>query len=319
MFTIHERRADRVTLVSMEFREVRSLLALEEYGSIRQAASACNISPAAVHKHLKTLESDFGVGLYEKQEGRLRLTEAGRILIPIAREVLLHHDAAFAAMEDWKGGGRGVVRVGAGPSFSSNLLPALIKRFRKRFPRVDVYVETGDSAHLISRLANGALDLIFDLAGAASEHKNLEQVVEWEAVAGFVSARAAVPSPCRLRTLRRTPFILFRKGTLIEMVIAQYFNGLDFRPNVVMRSDSSEAIKAMIRAGLGISVLLLWNLDGDSRSSGFSVLRTDAPTLSVRMALIRVQSSYTPRAVREFIQLASSANWKHLHLVKERN
>jgi DNA-binding transcriptional LysR family regulator len=317
-FTACERHAGSPTLVSMELREVRSLLALSEAGSIRQAAATCNISPAAMHKHLKTLESEFGVRLYEKHDGRLRLTEAGRILVPIAREMLLNYDAAFAAMEEWKGGGRGVVRVGAGPSFSSNLLPALIKRFRRKFPRVDVYVETGDSDHLISRLSNGALDLIFDLAGAAAGHKNLEQVVEWEATAAFISARADVPSHCSLRTLEKTPFILFRKGTLIETVIEQYFSGLQFRPNVVMRSDSSEAIKAMVHAGLGVSVLLLWNLDGDSRSPALSVLRTDAPPLSVRMALIRVQSSYTPKAAREFILLASSANWKHLHLVRDR-
>jgi len=301
-------------LVAMEFRELRSLLAVEEHASIRHAARTCNASAAAVHKHLKSLEAEFGVRLYEKHQGRLRLTEAGRILVPLAREMLLNYDAAHAAIGEWKDGGRGQVRVGAGPSFSSNLLPTLIKRFRRRFPRVDVFVETGNSEHLISHLANGSLDLIFDLSGAAAGHPNLTQVVEWEANAGFVSARSDVPSHCTMRTLQKAPFILFRKGTLIESLIQQYFTSLRFNPNVVMRSDSSEAIKAMVHAGLGVSVLLLWNLDGDSRSSALTVLRTDAPALSIRMALIRMQSSYTPKAVREFILLASSANWKHLHL-----
>ncbi len=299
----------------MELREIKSLIALHELGSIREAAKRCNISPAALHKHLKTLESEFGARIYEKQEGRLSLTEAGRVVLPFVKEVLMHHDAAFTAMTEWRDGGRGLVRVGAGPSFSSNLLPPLVKRFRRRFPRVDVYVETGDSDHLISRLRSGFLDLVFDLSMAAMEHKDLEQVAQWEAQTGFISARPEIPAHCLLRALEHVPFILFRKGTLMETAVRNYLSSLDFRPTVVMRSDSSEAIKAMVRTGLGISVLFLWNIEADQRGSVLTVLRTDAPPLSLRMGMIRMKSSYTSKAVGEFIQLAGASNWKNLHLI----
>jgi DNA-binding transcriptional LysR family regulator len=301
----------------MELRELKSLVALDHHGSIREAAKYCNISPAAVHKHLKTLESQFGVRLYVKQNGRLHLTEGGRVALPFARDILLHYDAAFAAIEEWKGGGKGTVRVGAGPTFSSCMLPALVKRFRRSFPQVDVYVETGDSAHLISRLQSGALDLIFDLAAADSGDNNLEQVAQWEAQTGFISARPDVPTHCRLTALEKVPFILFGKGTAMESAIRHYFHTLNFQPSVVMRSDSSEAIKAMIRAGLGISVLFLWNIDAEKRTSAFKVIRTNAPPLSLRMALVRLRSGFTPRAVQEFIELAGRMNWKNLHLLRK--
>jgi len=300
----------------MELREFKSLIALHEVGSIRDAAKRCNISPAALHKHLKTLETDFGARMYAKQDGRLHLTEAGRVVLPFIKEVLLQNDAAFTAMAELRDGGSGLVRVGAGPTFSSNLLPPLVKRFRKRFPRVDVFVETGDSEHLISRLRSGSLDLVFDLSLAALEYKDLEQVAQWEAHTGFISARPEIPSHCRLRDLANVPFILFRKGTLIETAVKGYLNGLDFQPRVVMRSDSSEAIKAMIRSGLGVSVLFLWNLDSDPRASALKVIRTDEPPLTLRMGLIRVKSTYTSKAVGAFIQLAATLNWKNLHLVR---
>lgn len=300
----------------MELRELKSLLALDRYGSIREAAKFCHISPAAVHKHLKTLESEFGVRLYEKHEGRLQLTEGGRVALPFARDILLHYDAAFTAIEEWKGGGRGSVRVGAGPAFSSYMLPALVKKFRRQFPLVDVYIETGDSAHLTSRLRAGALDLIFDLASADPDDQNLEQVAQWEAQTGFISSRPDVPNHCRLAALEKVPFILFAKGTAMESAIRHYFQSLNFHPSVVMRSDSAEAIKAMIRAGLGVSVLFLWNIDSEVRSSAFTVVRTNAPPLSLRMALVRRQSGFTPKAVQEFIKLTVGMNWKNLHPIK---
>jgi len=299
----------------VELREIKSLVALHQYGSIREAAKQCHISPAAVHKHLKTLQDEFGLRLYDKQNGRLQLTEAGHVALPYARDILLHYDATFAAMEEWKGGGKGTVRVGAGPTFSSCMLPALVKKFPRRFPRVDIYVETGDSNHLLSRLRSGSLDLIFDLAAPGLEDKSLEQVAQWEAHTGFISARSDVPTHCRVRALEKVPFILFGKGTAMESAIRHYFNSLNFQPSVVMRSDSSEAIKAMIRAGLGISVLFLWNIDSEMRSKAFKVIRTDAPPLSLRMALIRSRSNYTPKAVAEFIALAGQMNWKNLHLL----
>jgi DNA-binding transcriptional LysR family regulator len=95
--------------------------------------------------------------IYEKRDGSLRVTEAGRVVLPFAKEIFLQHDAAFAAIAESKDGSLGRVRIGAGPSFR------LIKSFRRRFPSIDAYVETGDSNHLISRLRSGLSTLFLIL------------------------------------------------------------------------------------------------------------------------------------------------------------
>jgi LysR family cyn operon transcriptional activator len=107
----------------MEMREIRSLIALAERGSILGAAEKCNLSPAAVHKHLKTLEAELGVRLYAIRQGQLGLTEAGAIALPFMKEILLNHQSVFKAIHEWQNANRGLVRIGAGPSFSTYLLP----------------------------------------------------------------------------------------------------------------------------------------------------------------------------------------------------
>jgi DNA-binding transcriptional LysR family regulator len=303
-------------IIAMELREMKSLIALSECGSIRDAGLRCNLCPAAIHKHLKTLESDFGVPIYVKRNGSLVLTEAGQILLPFLREILLRHESAFLAMEEWKDAKRGMVRVGAGPTFSSYLLPSLVKQFRRRFPKVDVFVETGDSAHLMDGIRSGTLDLAFDLASAALEDENLEQVAVWESQAGFVSALPKLPRYCQLKALQSVPFILFQEGSPMGVIVRNYLNALNFRPNVIMRSDSAEAIKSMVRAGLGISVLFLWNIDVDLQKSRFAVIQTEAPLLVSRISLIRLKGAYTSHAVTEFVGLARKVGSKHLRLVK---
>jgi DNA-binding transcriptional LysR family regulator len=297
----------------MELREIRSLVALAETGSILAASDRRHLSPAAVHKHLKTLEREMGVRLYEKSQGGLALTQAGRLVLPHAKEILMQHEAAFAVVGEWREAKRGLVRVGAGPTFSTHLLPALVKRFRRKHGGVEVFVETGSSAHLNERLLNGSLDLIFDVGAAALNEPQLEQVAVWSSPAGFVSARPDVPSHCRLKQLESVPFILFQKGTRMEAIVQAYLDSLNFRPRVVMRSDSSEAIKAMIRAGLGISVLFLWNVASDVRAGAFTVVRTGAPPLISYMALIKVKTKFTPKPVQAFIDMAVRSDWKQLH------
>ena len=301
--------------MAMELREMKSLVALSECGSIREAGLRCNLCPAAIHKHLKSIESDIGAPVYRKSNGRLILTEAGQVLLPFLREILLRYESTFLALEEWKGAKRGLVRVGAGPTFSSYLLPQLLKKFRRRFPRMDVFVETGDSVQLMKGIRTGTLDLAFDLASAALEDESLEQVAIWESQAGFVSAPSKVPRYCRLKTLQSQPFILFHEGSPMGVIVRNYLNALNFRPNVIMRSDSSEAIKAMVRNGLGISVLFLWNIEVESQKSRFVVIQTEAPPLVSRISLIRRKNTFTSHAVTEFVELARTAEWKHLRPV----
>jgi DNA-binding transcriptional LysR family regulator len=301
----------------VELREFRSLVALAETGSILQAAQRCHLSPAAVHKHLKTLEGELGVRLYTKGVGRLVLTPAGEMLLPHARDILIQQEAARTALTEWKEGSRGRVRVGAGPSFSSHLLPSLLKRFRRHTGAVDVYVETGASAQLVERLKDGSLDLIFDAGAAALEDPELEQVAAWRSLAGFVAAKGQVPPYCRLRDLETMPFILFQKGTRMEPIVQGYFGSLNFRPRVVMRSDSAEAIKAMIRANLGVSVLFWWNVGREERTGAFTLVRTEAPPLQSVMTLVKVRTTFTPRAVQAFMDLAASTEWPSLPLFRE--
>jgi len=299
----------------MEMREIRSLAVLADCGSIQETADRCNLSAPAVHKHLKTLEEEFRVRIYTKRAGRLELTDAGRLLLPFAREILAQHETAAAALGEWKDARRGVVRVGAGPSFSSYLLPLLVKRYRRRYPNVEVFVETATGDHLLERLRAGHLDLILDLSPQhVEEEPNIEMMASWESPAGFVSGCANIPNPCLLRQLTKVPFILYQKGSRIEYIVASYFERLGFRPRVVMRSDSAEAIKAMIRSGLGISVLFLWNINSEPRDSPLLVLRTDAPPLVSHMALLRLRSHYTSRAVLEFIAMTKRMTWRNLRL-----
>jgi DNA-binding transcriptional LysR family regulator len=299
----------------LELREIQSLIVLAKTRSILETAKELNLTAGAVHKHLKTLEAEFGLRLYEKFGGSLRLTEAGKMAIPYLNEMIEKRQAALEAIYDWNHSVRGVVRVGAGPSFSSYMLPAILKKFRHRYQYAEVYVETGNGDHLMNSLRSGSLDLIFDLAESALQSTDIVPIGMWEAEIGIVSGLPNLPQRSKLSRLSNIPFILFQKGSHMETLLDRYFHLIGFSANVVMRSDSAEAIKAMVKSRLGVAMLFLWNANQEFRTGSLRVIRTEAPPLTARLALMKRKTSYTSKALIAFAQVMQGMNWKNLHPV----
>lgn len=285
---------------------MRSLLLIGDAGSITEAARQQHLSPAAIFKHLKVLETELGVTLYERTGRRLRLTQAGEVLLPHFRHVLSHYESSLLAIQEWKGLKTGVVRIGAGPTISSYILPGIMKRFRRRFPGIDLLVETGSTRLLLDGLSKGALDLAFLISSGLPEEPNVSVEGSWDLEIVFVSNLASVPRRCAIRELKNIPFILFREGSRIERLIDRYFAQVGFQPRVSMRFDNAEAIKAMIETGLGISMLPYYVVDQDLRRGLLFLVRQKEPTLVAKIAMVARRSSYTPAPVAAFIKNARS-------------
>ena len=288
----------------MEFRELRSLVALADLGGIARAAEKLHLSAPAIHKQLKLLEAELGVQLYEKLGRRLRLTQAAEILLPYSRDLIAEHDAVIAAIAEWKGLERGIVRIGAGPASSVYLLPELLRKYRRAFPKVDLVVETGNSLTLLEKLANGSLDLALLVSSHSPEEKGLTVEKSWEMEFVLVSHLERVPRRCSILELKKFPFILFRKGSRMQNAIDRYFDELGFHPNVIMTLDNADAIKAIVRAGLGVSLLPLWIVQSDLRRGMLTTIRQQEQPLRSKLELLRRNSNYIPGPVTAFIELA---------------
>lgn len=297
----------------MELKELRSLVALSELGSISLVADHIHLSPPAIHKQLKTLEGELGVLLYEKAGKQLQLTQAATILLPHIKEMLAHYDFALAALDEWKGLKRGLVRIGTGAS--SYVLPAILKRFRRAYPKIEVLVETANTPALLEELQKGSLDLALVVSADLSERHDfvIEEVWNFEMI--LVSQFKHLPPRTRLADLKDQRFILFRQGSRMQDPIDRYFAANMFEPKVVMRFDNADFIRSMVQAGLGIALLPLWVVQRDLKERHLGIIRPAEPTPFSKIALIRRKSNYLPRPVEGFIQTATALVAKDVPLL----
>jgi DNA-binding transcriptional LysR family regulator len=292
----------------MEFRELKSLCALAGTGSLSETARSLHLTPAAIHKQLKHLETELEIPLYERKGGSLRLTAAAELLLPYVRNILGQFESAVGALEEWRGVRRGLIRVGAGPSLATYVLPAILRAFHEQFPYIDLDVQTGSSLQLLSALQGGTLDLAVAVAPGAIEEPSLQIVFEQVVEIVLVTDLPDTPVRTSLARLRDHAFLLFRKGSRIENLIDHYLAEHDFAPNVIMRFDSAEALRATLLTGTGISMLPQYTVDNDIRAGRLKRIRQKEPPLLMKIHVLAKKSVYMPPAVTEFIETIVKIN-----------
>src|ERR1700687_4810189 len=147
--------------------ELRHLAALEAVGRTRsfgRAARELGYTQSAVSQQIAQLERNVGQRLVERPGGPrpVDLTDAGRLLLRHATAIVAQLDAAQADLAAFAEGAAGPLRVGIYQSVGARILPGLIRRFKKDWPRVEVSVrEEIDAAALLHLLEHGELDLTF--------------------------------------------------------------------------------------------------------------------------------------------------------------
>lgn len=90
----------------------------------------------------------------------------------------------------------------------------------------------------------------------------------------------------------------------------RYFAEVGFNPRVIMRFDNAEAIKAMIRLGLGISMLPRWTLNAELKNRTLSLIHQKEAPLLARIMLVTRKLGFVPQPVEAFLKVARDWQWK---------
>lgn len=290
----------------MDLRKVRSFVTLAECGSLQRAAQQLYLTPPAVFRQIKALEQGYGLELYSRVGNEVRLTPAGRHLLPHLKRLLAQDGAVRAVAEDWKGVKGGTVRVGAGATFAAYILPALLREFHGRYPGVEVVVTTGSTRQLVQAIDQGDLDLVFMTSRPQPGAPAIILAATWEYEIVLVShGDRGLPEEVSLAELAGLPFILYAESSMLDTLIREYFARYDFTPRVEMRLDSAETAKAFAQNDFGLSMLPAWMFTGAAAAGGLSLHRIrESPLIGTVGLAICGQRSGVP-AVERFVEFAT--------------
>lgn len=286
--------------MSVTFRQLRTLLALAEHGSVSGAARATHVTQPTASMQLRELTESVGLPLHEVIGKKVHLTAAGEALVQTARGMV----DAWALFEQqvaaMKGLHRGRLKV-AVVSTAKYFVPRWLGSFCQAHPEVEIALEILNRDGVVQRLRQNRDDLCVmsippgDLEVDAREFLANPLVVvapRGHALAG----RAALT----LADIQGERFILREKGSGTRMAATQHFTAQGWVPQVRLELGSNEAIKQAVAGGLGIAVLSRHALAADPAQEGLALLPVQGFPIHAHWYIVRLRGKQLSPIARAF-------------------
>jgi LysR family transcriptional regulator, regulator of abg operon len=144
----------------MHTQHILSLVALSEAGSIRSAAASLGRSQPGLTKNLRQIEDELGARLFQRTSRGVIPTKIGQLVLARTRTIATDIRRLQEEVEQTKGGHHGTVSVCVSPLAATQIIPAALLSFRRRFPEVAVQIASGLFPVAIVPLREGQTDIL---------------------------------------------------------------------------------------------------------------------------------------------------------------
>lgn len=232
---------------------LRQFLLVNEHGTLSLAAKHAHLSQPALTQAMQRLEEQVGARLMERGRKGVTLTPAGEAFLGRARASVAAYDDGVRAVAELSGLRTGEVRVGAGATVVTYLLPNVLARFRAKHPGVTFVLRESTSREALDDLASGAIDLAV--------------VVEPRGDAWLDDELVLIAPPGM--SARGANFVTLRRGTSTRAALDAHFP----EARVVMELGSIAALKENVVAGVGIALVSRHAVERDLTAGRLVIVR----------------------------------------------
>jgi DNA-binding transcriptional LysR family regulator len=243
----------------LDSRQLRAFATLARKGSFTLAAKELFLSQSAVSHSMKALEQEVGCRLLDRLGKRVMLTQAGEQLLQHSEKILQEMAQARASLELLGKWGRVRLRIGATSTACEHILPAVLRELIDNFPQCIINIEPGDTAETIELLRSSRIDLALTLEPKHEDQLEFHPLFSDELVF-LVSPQHPWAAAGRVvrEDIPRQNYILYNKASYTFRMVEDYFRQEDMVLNTVIEFGSMEAIKELVKLGLGVSILAPW-------------------------------------------------------------
>jgi DNA-binding transcriptional LysR family regulator len=239
----------------MNIHHLESFVRIIELRSFTKAAEELGLTQPTVSKQIVDLEQFFQVRLIDRTKRSLALTRAGEILFKHAKDFLSLKRETIEAMASFRGLKSGSLRLGASSIPGVYILPPILKAFKGRFGGVDLTLVLSDSQNITDRVENGDVDIGF--VGSREETKRIAYKQFLEDSIIFI-APLDFPEAIDIHDIAKYPLLVREPGSGTRKCFETALLKRHLKPedlHVVGELGDTEAIKAAVREGMGISYI----------------------------------------------------------------
>lgn len=271
-------------------------------GSFSAAADVLGISQPAVSLQIRQLEQFLQTRLVERTGRGIKATAAGQTLLVHGERIEQAVDETLRSVSAFRHDVSGTVTLGTGATACIHLLPPLLQQLRSDYPLLRVGVTTGNTLDIVRAIEENRLDMGLVTLPVSGRALDVMPVMDEEFVFIASQAQQAMFTDLRPDALHTLPLIAFESGSGTRALIDGWFeaSGLTIAP--AMQLGSIEAIKRMVRSGLGYSIVPKMAVEQKADREGLCVSSL-SPVLQRQLAVVMRQDKILSKGISGIIRI----------------
>ncbi|HEY1308114.1 MAG TPA: LysR family transcriptional regulator [Vicinamibacterales bacterium] len=288
----------------MDLRQLEIIRAIAESGSFTAAGEKLHVSQSAISRQILLLEDELGEPVFHRIGRRIRITPAGESLLQLSHRVFQDLQDTVSIISDKRESLRGTIRLVGGMTVCLYVFPVLLSEVRRIHPHLDMKVTVGSAERSIAMLRSGAGDLgLLTLPVEASDLVSVEALREELLLITYPTHPLAKKKTITPLDLDKQSFVLFETGSITRRLVEEFFARERVAPEIIMETENVEIIKAMVRSGLGISIIPWQAAAADVRTKQLFCSRIAGTSLERQTGWLYPKMSRLPRAVSEVMSV----------------
>jgi DNA-binding transcriptional LysR family regulator len=254
----------------MTLRQIRHFIAVAETGSISSAAQTAFISQSTLTLAIQQLEQEIGVSLFNRHAKGMTLTHQGHQFLRQAHLILATVDNAKRSLQQSTDQVAGHVTIGVTSLVAGYYLADLLTRFQRAYPNVKIRVMEDERPYIEHLLVSGEIDVgVLILSNLEDRHALQTEVLTHSPHRLWLPAQHPLleHDSINLADVAREPLIQLNVDEM-DRNAQRLWRGAGLQPQITLRTASTEAVRSLVAAGLGVSIqpdmtYRPWSLEGD--------------------------------------------------------
>jgi LysR family transcriptional regulator, transcription activator of glutamate synthase operon len=241
----------------MELRQIEYFIEVALREHVTEASHALHVAQSAISRQIVNLESELGVPLFIREGRNVKLTPIGRIFLEHMQHAMKVIETARREVEEYIDPDRGTIRIGFPSSLATYMLPNVISAFRKSHPQVKFQLKQASYHQLVDSVVNGEMDMAL-IGPVPKNNKNIKTDILFvdKIVALLPSNHPLADKPLlNLSQLKDDSFVLFPDGFILRDIVVNACGLQGFQPKVSFEGEDIDAIKGLVSAGLGVTLI----------------------------------------------------------------
>jgi DNA-binding transcriptional LysR family regulator len=240
----------------MEWQQLEYFRIVARTEHFTKAAEQLSISQPALSRAITNLETEVGVMLFDRIGRNVRLNSFGKVFLKHVDCALNEVQKGIAAVTQLNDPATGVIALGFLLSLGLNVLPDLIGKFNRQYPRVELHLYENVTVNILKQLVSGEVDLCLTSLfppqpGIAWTPLFTEELYAYLPVNHPLAQRPSV----RLAELATEPFIGFKKRYGMRTLMEQFCQAAGFTPFIKLEGGDVATIIGLVSSGLGVALI----------------------------------------------------------------